>query len=313
MQDDIAFLDALGHPDLADGCVLTIGNFDGVHVGHRSILQAVVRDARDLGVRAAALTFAPHPATVFRDVPAEDFRLSTDAEREALLRDAGMDVVVTARFEPRFASLRPEDFVYGLLLDRLNARKVHVGYDFNFGRNRSGTTATLAEMTAARGVDTEVHAPVALSDATVSSTRIRGCVRKGDMHAVTHLLGRPYRLAGVTASGAGRGAGMGIPTLNLYPKERLLPPHGVYACRLHHDGCTYAAIANLGVRPTFEDDDRVSFETLSLDPFPIEARGLEIAVDLIEFVRPEQRFESPDALKEQIGRDVARARAALDR
>lgn len=313
MHNDIGFLDALIRPELELGCVLTIGNFDGVHVGHRSIIQSVVRDARTLGVPSAALTFEPHPATVFRHVPPESFRLSTPDEKETLLHEAGIKVVVTANFDPRFAQLSPRQFVEDLLIDRLGARKVHVGYDFNFGKNRTGSTATLDELTAARGVRTQVHAPVSLNDATVSSTRVRRALEAGDMHAVTRLLGRPFRLGGQTAPGAGRGKGLGIPTLNLYPIDRLLPPLGVYACRVTHAGRRYDAIANLGRRPTFDDGERVSFETMVLEPFEVEARGLHIDVDLVHFIRPERRFDGPYELKAQIDHDVAQAREVLSR
>lgn len=309
MLEDFAFLRDLHDPALDAGCVLTIGKFDGVHCGHRAILRDVRAHAERLGVPAAVLTFEPHPKTVFRGEAPETFRLMPTEQREAALRDAGADVVLTARFTPQFAGLTPTAFVESLLIETLHAKGVHVGYDFNFGKGRAGDTETLQELTTPHGIVTHVHAPVTLGGEPVSSTRIRGCVERGEVAEAAELLGAPLTFVGTTAAGAGRGKGMGIPTLNLYPTGRLLPPHGVYAVRLWHAGVAYQAIANLGCRPTFEDDDRVSLETLSLDPFEVEARGLHIRVELLGFIRPEQRFESTDALRAQIGVDVQAAKA----
>lgn len=305
-------LTGLSDSQLANGCVLTIGNFDGVHQGHRAIIRRVVDEAKRLGVPAAVLTFEPHPKTVFRGTAPEDFRLTTTAEREALLRAAGIDAVVTANFQPEFAELSPEGFVEDLLIKVLHARQVHVGYDFNFGKGRAGDTQSLEDLTRPHNVQTVVHAPIEHDDSVVSSTRVRAALAEGHLDQVNALLTQPLAIHGTTEAGAGRGKGMGIPTLNLYPSERLLPPHGVYATILNHDGVCYRAISNLGVRPTFEDDNRVSLETLSLEPFPIEARGLNIQVGFLEYIRPERRFEDPTALRAQIGIDVAAANAAHD-
>lgn len=309
MLEDFAFLRDLHHPDLEGGCVLTIGKFDGVHRGHRAILSDVRAHADRLGVPAAVLTFEPHPKTVFRGETPDSFRLMPDDQRASTLRDAGADLVLTAKFTPEFAALTPNAFVEALLIKTLHAKGVHVGYDFNFGKGRAGDTKTLQELTTPHGVTTHVHAPFTAGGTPVSSTRIRECVERGDVTEAADLLGAPLTFIGTTEAGAGRGKGMGIPTLNLYPTGRLLPPHGVYAVRLWHGDMSYQAIANLGCRPTFDDDDRVSLETLSLDPFEIEGRGLAIRVELLGFIRPEQRFESPEALRGQIGLDVAAAKA----
>ena len=304
----VEYLDKLVRPQLREGSVLTIGNFDGVHCGHRSILSALRRDATRLGLPAAVLTFEPHPATVFRSVDPSLFRLSPATERAELLRRAGADVVIDATFEPRFAALTPEGFVEDLLVARLRTSKVHVGYDFNFGRERRGNTKTLAELLAPHDVEVEAHAPIRFGGAPISSTRIRESLRGGNMAEARSLLGRPFRLSGRTQPGAGRGEAMGVPTLNLYPDGRLLPPQGVYASQVRVGSERFDAVSNLGHRPSFDDGEHISFETMILEPFCSNVRTLDIEVDLLAYLRPERRFESPEALQAQVKSDVVAAR-----
>ncbi len=314
MIDDLTFLDDLVGP-LAEavgrGSVLTIGNFDGVHVGHRSILRAVHADARRLDVPAVALTFEPHPATVFRDADPSDYRITTPDEKTAMLRACGMDHVLSLRFSREFAALTADEFVDALLLQRLSARVVHVGYDFNYGKDRAGTRATLESHLTPHDVSTVVHRAIEQDGVVASSTRVRELIRRGEMGAVQKLLVQPYTITGQTAPGAARGRKMGVPTINLYPQYRLLPPFGVYATRVHLNGDHYDSVSNLGVRPTFEDDDRVSLESfLFADPGDVP-EGSSSRIELVQYLRPEAKFESQDALRAQIGLDVAAAKSAL--
>lgn len=314
MIDHLAFLDDLVGPIRArvpNGCALTIGNFDGVHVGHRSIIGALRADADRLGVPAVALTFEPHPATAFQGLAPSDYRISTSAERETLLREAGVDEVVTAEFSEAFADLSADQFVDELLLKRLRVRSVHVGYDFNYGRDRGGSRKTLEDRLRPHGVETTVHTAVEWGGVIASSTEVRKKIREGDLATVNRMLGRTLHVAGETAPGAARGRKMGVPTINIYPSGRLLPAFGVYATQVTIDGAQYEAVSNLGVRPTFADDDRVSLESfLFADPGDVPA-GTQTSVDLIGYVRPEQRFESPEALTAQIRDDVTVAQALL--
>ncbi|MFT6398346.1 MAG: riboflavin kinase/FMN adenylyltransferase [Bradymonadia bacterium] len=315
MIDDLTFLDDLVGPfqsKLSSGSVLTIGNFDGVHVGHRTILRAVRADAERLGVPAVALTFEPHPATVFRGADPSDYRITSADEKSARLARCGIDHVLAAHFSRAFAELTAEQFVDALLLRRLCARVVHVGYDFNYGKNRAGTRATLESRLTRHGVSTVVHRAIEQDGAIASSTRVRELIREGDMASVRKLLVEPYTLTGATAPGAARGRKMGVPTVNLYPTGRLLPPYGVYATRVHLSGQTYDAVSNLGVRPTFEDGDRVSLESFLFgDPGDVPA-GSETSLEFVAHIRPEQRFESQDALRSQIAKDVAVAKEVLE-
>lgn len=294
---------------VADGCVLTIGNFDGLHIGHASIVSDVVRAATERALPTAALTFEPHPVAFFRGLPDEQFRITTSAERERRLRARGIDHVITMPFDRAFASVEAEDFVDAIVLRGLCAREVHVGYDFNFGRGRRGTTALLHERSASAGVDVHVHEAVRLGEQPISSTRVRGALRDGDLSRVAALVGEPYTIAGTTVAGAGRGKGMGVPTLNLYPEGILLPPRGVYATRTVLGGRRYDSISNLGVRPSFDDGERVSFETMVLDAFDAPGRGHAIVVECLAYLREERSFDSPDALRAQIALDVEAARA----
>ncbi|MCB9519367.1 MAG: riboflavin biosynthesis protein RibF [Myxococcales bacterium] len=312
-KDPYSFLDAIVEPHatrLSRGCVLTIGNFDGVHLGHRRLTDAAVADARSRGLPALALTFEPHPATVFKQTPPQDYRLTPEAEKIELLREVGLDGCLVAAFSSAFAALTPDAFVDALLVDRARVRSVHVGFDFNFGRGRSGTTDSLANLLQGRGVSCSVHDAVTDSTGVISSTRVRDALRAGDVGGASALLGRPVRFQGRVAAGFGRGRELGAPTLNVYPAtDRLLPRFGVYATRISvGDGPTLAAVSNLGVRPTFADDPRVSLESWVLVDLPPVSIGDELRVDLAGFIRPEQRFASPDALRQQIAADAAQAR-----
>ncbi len=298
---------------LADGAVLSIGNFDGVHIGHQAILADLRERADALGVPAVALTFEPHPVTVFRGRDADEFRLSTGEERERLLRAHGVDAVLTATFDREFGQVTPERFVLDLIVGGIRARHVLVGYDFNFGRGRRGNTETLREIASRTGVAVTVHSAVERDGVPVSSTRVRRAVADGALDEVAALLGRPLSFSGMTEAGAGRGRTMGIPTLNLYPTDRLLPLRGVYATRVRIGSRRWDAVSNLGVRPSFDDGDRVSLETMVLTPFDAVEPGTEIAVELVTWIRAERRFETPDALREQIRDDVAVAERSLRR
>ena len=309
-----AFLDSIVSPErsqqLASGTVITIGNFDGVHRGHQRIIQTVREAAAKRKALSLALTFEPHPTTVFQHRAPETFRLTSAERRTELLKSYGVDAVVTVPFSRDFADLTPSDFVNKFLSERLHAKEVHIGYDFAFGRGREGTTSNLQELCAKIDVDVVIHRAYEESGSPISSTRVRAALQQHAMEEVAQLYGRPYTIHGVQAPGAQRGRAMGIPTINLYPEGLLLPPHGVYVSEVRAEGTSWRAITNLGVRPTFVDDDRVSVETFILDPEFREVRaGERIEVRLHKWVREERAFPSAEALKKQIGQDVAVAQA----
>jgi riboflavin kinase/FMN adenylyltransferase len=290
---------------------VTIGNFDGVHRGHQVLLARTLAAARERGLRATALTFSPHPATFFRGQAPSTFRLTTDDERAGWLRAFGMADVLTHPFDADFAGLSAEAFVHDFLRGQLGAAHVVVGWDFTFGARRSGDADALVRLGAASGMTVEIVPQQTVDGVVASSTRIRQLLRDGDLASVGAMLGHPWRVQGRTAHGAGRGKGIGIPTVNLYPVDRLLPPFGVYATRLTVGDTTWPSISNLGVRPTFEVSDRVSLETMVLAPIDVDLHDIDATVDVVGFIRGEQKFESPEALRAQIGRDVETAHALL--
>lgn len=294
---------------LIGGTVVTIGNFDGVHRGHQQIMGTIRAAATALGAKAVALTFEPHPTEVFQKRDPATFRLTTSETRAALLKTYGIDEVVTIPFSCDFADLSAEDFVHKLLDARLHTREVHIGYDFAFGRGREGTTASLQELCSAIGITVRIHPAYGDDETPISSTRVRAALRAHAMEEVSDLLGRPYRVLGQQAPGAQRGRTMGVPTINIYPDGLLMPPNGVYVSTLVADGRRWRAITNVGIRPTFADDDRLSVETFILEDFEGLEGGTPLAVELHTWLREERPFDSQDALRTQIGADVARANA----
>jgi riboflavin kinase/FMN adenylyltransferase len=291
--------------------VLTLGNFDGAHLGHQAIIRRAVARAREVGGQAVALTFEPHPIAVLAPARAP-LMLQTLHDRLASLAGLGIDVTVLQRFTPAFATLDPDAFVEDFLLRHLELAHVMVGYNVNFGRNRAGNSETLAALGARRGFDVEVVGPVTApgDGEQVSSTRLRALLQAGDMPRVRALLGRPYALRGRVVVGDRRGRTLGFPTANLHTRAGLLlPPDGVYAVKVEVDGRSHQGVLNIGVRPTFAGRRRT-----------IEAHLLEFAGDLyrrwlvvevIERLRGEEAFSGPEALKAAIARDVARARVVL--
>ncbi|QDG52734.1 bifunctional riboflavin kinase/FAD synthetase [Persicimonas caeni] len=295
----------LNHP------VVTIGNFDGVHIGHQAIFQRVRQLADERSVPAVALTFAPHPVRYFRkDAP--PFRLTTNSQKAALIGQYGLDATVALAFDDELAGLTPADFVEQVLVDGLDATYVVVGEDFAFGKGRAGTTADLERLCEERGIETEIAKHVTLDGEPVSSTRVRRELAAAHMEEIVRLLGRPYRILGEVVRGEQRGRKLGFPTANISPANPLLPPHGVYATTLHvADLPALHSITNVGVRPTFGASE-VTVECFVLshgtDEVDLDLYGESVELDFWKFVREEKKFDSPKDLVAQIQRDVAEVR-----
>lgn len=287
--------------------VVTIGNFDGVHLGHRRLVDAAVTDAHEFGADAVAVTFEPHPVCFFKGVAPETFRLQTPDSRDAVLVGMGLRRVGRLTFDEALTAMTPEAFVDLLVASHPGILGIHVGGDFRFGRGRAGDTQMLGALGARHGFTVTVHEAVTYLGETVSSSRVRGALRLSNMELVAALLGRPYAIAGEVAAGHGRGRTLGVPTLNLYPSGHLLPSHGVFVATIVTETTSIAAVANLGVRPTFADDPRISLEAHALTPF--EPFGGHVSVALHSHLRPEKRFEDTNALRAQIGLDIAAASA----
>jgi riboflavin kinase/FMN adenylyltransferase len=291
------------------GTVLTLGNFDGVHLGHQAILGALTARARASGGQAVVLTFEPHPLAVLVPERAPAI-IQPLHDRLALLRDLGVQVTVLQRFTRDFAALDPEAFVRDFLLRHLELRHVVVGYNVNFGRDRAGSGETLRVLGERLGFGVEIVGPVVFGEEQVSSTRLREVLQHGDMRSARRLLGRPYAMRGRVVMGDQRGRTLGFPTANLHLRPRLLlPPDGVYAVRVAIDGVARAGVLNIGVRPTFGGKRR-TIEVHLLD-FSGDLYRRWLVVEVMERLRGEATFAGPEALRAAIAADVARARQVL--
>ncbi len=298
-----------GLPESARGAVIAIGNFDGVHNGHVAVIDAAHVAARRLGRPLAVLTFAPHPRRFFRpDQP--PFLLTRLRTKLRLFVGLGVELAYVLRFDARLAGVTAEQFVDDLLVAQLAARHVAVGYDFVFGKGRAGRADLLRTRLARAGVLTTTVAPAMGPHAVFSSTAAREALAAGDLPTAQAILGRPFSIEGRVAVGDRRGRTIGFPTANLWLGEYARPRFGVYAVCVDVAGRRVAGVANLGLRPTFGGDREPRLEVHLLD-FAGDLYGRRICVDLLHFLRAEQKFDGIDALKAQIARDAEHARSAL--
>ena len=291
--------------------VATIGNFDGHHVGHRSLLQLVVEAARAAQGTAMVLTFDPHPVNIL--APHVGLRFLTSPEEKlARFQQAGIDEVVLLTFDEAFAALTPEAFAEGVLARGLGLKELFVGQHFAFGHKRAGRIAELTALGSRLGFVVHALPPVLVEGAIVSSTRIRQLIQEGDVHKAATLLGRQYALEGVVSVGAQRGQSLGWPTANLrLPPDRVIPPDGVYATVTVLDHQRYDSIGYIGTRPTFDAGERL-LEVYLMEGTH-ELYGRPVAVEFVERVRGDMCFPEPEALSRQIATDVDRAKAMLRR
>jgi len=286
--------------------VATIGNFDGVHRGHRAIIERVLERARHLGGTSVVITFDPHPLVVLAPGRAPHM-ITTRRQKLALLEAAGIDAVLVLPFDTALAAVGAADFVAGHLAGRLGLREVYVGANFNFGRGREGDAAALVDLCAGHGISAAQVDEVRFLGSPVSSSRIRRALAAGEVELARELLGRPFAVDGTVTRGAGRGAALGIRTANLRVANALLPQDGVYVTETHVDGRRLPSVTNIGSRPTFPDQ-AFAVETHLLDAAP-DLYGHPIEVAFLARLRQELRFDSAQALVEQIRRDIERARA----
>jgi len=291
--------------------VLALGNFDGVHRGHRKILDRVRRVASERGATSLVMTFDPHPPRVVRPDKAPPL-LMTKAQKLEALADAGVQGTAIVRFTHELSQWDPETFVRAVLVDWLHVSEVWVGANFLFGRDRAGTFTLLRTLGARYGFNTEKIDPVRYKDFVVSSTRIRRLVTEARVDEAGALLGHQYFIDGTIVHGAQRGRTIGFPTANVSTANELLPPFGVYATTASLGGIVYRSVTNVGVRPTVDDSGRVSIETHIFD-LDRDLYGATIRVGFVQRLRDERTFDSLDALKAQIALDCDRARVLFER
>lgn len=292
------------------GNVATIGNFDGVHLGHQAVFRHLLEKGRELGLPATVITFEPQPQEFFspRAAPA---RLTRFREKLQAIRDSGVDRVMLLEFNARLAALSAKGFIQRLLVDGLGVRYLFVGDDFRFGHARAGDIELLRREGKARGFAVDNMGTFAVEERRVSSTRIREALRDGDLATAERLLGRPYRICGRVGHGDERGRSIGFPTANLDLHRRFSPLRGVFAVRVYGlPERTLPGVANIGIRPTITWDERYLLEVHLFD-FGRAIYGAHLEVELVAKLRDERRFASFEELRRQIQRDAAEARRRL--
>ncbi len=297
-------------PPMPNGSTVTVGSFDGVHLGHRAVLREIDRRARAAGRSSVLVTFDPHPLEVVNPGAAPPL-LTTGPERLEILALSPLDYVLLVRFDRHLAGLTPEEFVRHVLLERCKLRELVIGHDHGFGRGRSGDVETLRRLGASHGFEVDVVPPVDFGGQHVSSSRIRRAVAGGDLTTAASMLGRRYGVVGRVGEGERRGRLLGVPTINLseLSPRKLLPPDGVYAVRIEWRGGSAGGMMNQGPRPTFQDGRRI-LEAHIFD-FEGDLYGEWVRIEWIERLRDIRRFGSVDQLKQELERDRARAVAAL--
>jgi riboflavin kinase/FMN adenylyltransferase len=286
--------------------IVSVGNFDGVHCGHQHVLREVVERARASGSKAIAVTFEPHPFRILR--PDVTPRLITPLKKkEALLAETGLDALLEIPFTRDFSMTTPEDFARNILAGKLHAKEVHEGDNFRFGHNAEGNTEKLRELGRELGFIVEVCPVMLARGLQVSSSQVRALLTAGKVGMARRLLGRVFSITGAPGRGRGYGHKYTVPTINLSRYDDLVPGDGVYFTRTRVDSETFDSVTNVGLRPTFGDES-FAIETHLLDFHPLEVTAqTEVEISFLRWRRPEIKFPSIEALKEQIGKDVRRA------
>ena len=294
---------------LENGTCLTLGNFDGVHIGHQRLITRVHDRANQLGVLSVVVTFEPHPLRFFTGRKTPPF-ITSPACKAEFISQLDIDYLLSLEFNASLASMSPEDFVRNILVEKLRVRDLIIGYDYAFGQGRRGNYTLLSALGHQLGFAVEQLEPVLMDRAIVSSTRIRHLVEAGDVWAARPLLGRFYRVSGRVVPGQNRGGRLlGFPTANLHLFDELFPKTGVYCCWVELAGVIHQAVANIGYNPTF-GNEVLSVEVHILD-LCANLYGQSLFVHFVQRLRGERKFASLDELKAQIGKDVALARTIL--
>lgn len=291
--------------------VATLGSFDGVHIGHQALCARVRALAQPHGT-SMVVSFYPHPGTVVRPDFVQN-SLSTLRQKSGVLASLELDVLALLHFTDRLAKLTASEFVEQILFRILGIETLVIGADAHVGHKREGDASFLVDYFAAHGRRAEVCSFIERSGERVSSGRIRTALAEGRLAEVAAMLGRRYAIEGRVVHGAGRGQKMGIPTLNIHTLRKALPPRGVYACYVSIDGVIQPAVANLGVRPTFEGEETVTLEAHLLTTTLPATYGEHAECEFVAFIREERRFQDGDALIAQIKNDAMTAAEILSR
>lgn len=297
-------------PEELRGSIVTIGNFDGVHRGHRLIFETMIDEARRSGAQTVVITFEPHPKKVIHPERRPFFLLTPLEEKLSLIESCGIDAVLVIDFDRDFAETTAHAFVSSILWDGLRLKKLFIGYDYSFGKGRVGNAVFLKEQGTRLGFTVCQVEAVSVGDTVVSSTNIRLSILDGDVRLVSRMLGRYYDVRGTVVKGYRRGTGMGFPTANI-ASEKVIPRIGVYVIYAVIDGRRYEGVLNIGFNPTFGNNE-LSIEGHLFD-FQGDIYGKDVTILFVERIRDEMKFPGPAELAEQISRDILRGKEILAR
>jgi riboflavin kinase/FMN adenylyltransferase len=290
--------------DIARPTVLTLGVFDGLHLGHQLIMRTVVERARAVGAVPTVITFEPHPREVLHPESAPPLLQTFDQKIEAL-GVLGIEQTIVIHFDQAFAQIRAEDFLRDAVVDRLHAKEVYLGCGFAFGHDREGNIDLLRSVSQSLGFFADEVPEVRLRGCRVSSSRIRELLQQGGVNLARRMLGRPYGVEGRVVRGAERGVTLGFPTANLHPQNRVIPRNGVYITATLIEGQWRRSVTNVGTRPTFESTAATSVETFVMN-YSGDLYGDVVRVRFLHRLRDEKKFSSVDELRKQISADVSR-------
>ncbi len=296
---------------IARPTVLTLGVFDGLHLGHQLIMRTVVDRAQATGAVPTVITFEPHPRAVLHPESAPPLLQTLDQKIEAM-GVLGIEQTIVIHFDKAFSQVRAEDFLRDVVVDRLQAKEVYLGRGFFFGHNREGNIDLLRRVSSQLGFVADEVSEVRLRDKRIGSTRIRELLLSGHVNLARRMLGRPYGVEGPVVRGAARGVGLGFPTANVQPHNRVIPKRGVYVTATLIEGQWRRSVTNIGTRPTFGDNLEPSIETHVID-WSGDLYGDVLRVRFLHRLRDEKKFGSIDELKSQIESDVARAKEYFER
>jgi len=286
---------------------LAIGVFDGIHLGHQSVINRAITAAARGGGTSVVLTFHPHPVRVLRPEKAPRLLTSTQ-HKTVLIEQLGVNALLIQEFSLAFSRTPPRDFVLQLLTHAKRLQTICVGEGWSFGANRSGSVDLLGELAASEGFTLDIVEPVIVDGDVVSSTRVREAVESGELEYAAKLLGRSFTVLGTVTKGNHLGRQLGFPTANLRAHNEQFPPNGVYAVKAWHKTKEYGGVVNIGIRPTLEQTKGERILEIHLFDFDQDIYGDEVEVSFLEYLRPEKKFDGLTQLKEQIGRDAAVAR-----
>lgn len=286
---------------------VTIGNFDGVHLGHQQLLRKIKGDCQKNGLKFVTVTFVPHPQKILQP-DKERFLINSYEQRRKFLAQAGVELLIELKFDRDFSTLSPEAFLEKYLFCYSNLKHMYLGYDFAFGANKQGGHDLVSGLCRAKNIQVEVQPKFEKQDKVVSSSLIREMILRGSMQDAESYLGRPFELEGVVVKGEGRGKKIGFPTANIQvASDIIVPQRGVYVTRTHYRGMTYKSVTNIGHNPTFKDTQMIHIETNIFD-FDNDIYGEVLEIEFLRKIRDEKKFATVNDLIEQIKADVKFAR-----